>query len=363
MTKSQKKLAVCVAHVQPSPRDSGGKIGFYGNVAALQAYGYDVHCAVFSEPKPLDQTEIPVSFVGPLNHDGNERNPDFDALLAELQPNVVWLHEARVWAPFAPHRDLFPHVLLCGDPEWQIRQERRRFHEHTRNPVRRLIKGYRWSQELASLKEDEKRVAAAASERGVLAAWSPADAPGIRARTGLDTAVCSLVFPDWGMRPSSDRQHPPELLLLGGFNGVHTRDGLRYFFDEVWPVWQRQVDRPEAVIRVIGAGKLPDHFACPAENEFFQWIGFAPDHTIPRMDAHAQKLARQHYGHLMLRRQTDLSDIAPMEIKKYHEAQSEVHNNISIAANSLADLGNATSIQRLRHWLAHSTDEDILEPF
>ena len=86
-------------------------------------------------------------------------------------------------------------------------------------------------------------------------------------------------------------------------------------------------------------------------------------HTLPRLNAQAQTLARQHYGHLMLRRQTDLSDVAPMEIKKYHEAQSEVHNNISIAADSLAEFGAAASIQRLRHWLAHSVAEDILEPF
>ena len=277
MTESQPKLALCVAHVQPSPGGSGGKIGFFGNVAALHAYGYEVHCAVFSDPEPPDQPDYPVTFLGPLTSDGQKPNPNFDTLLAELKPAIVWLHEAKVWAPFAAYSHAYPHALLCGDPEWQIRQERRRFHEPTPSLLRRLLKTYRWKNELATLKKEEKQVATAASRRGVLAAWSPADAPGIRARTGLKPAVCSLVFPDWGMRPTAPDQQDPELLLLGGFNGVHTRDGLRYFFDEIWPVWEKHPNRPEATIRVIGAGNLPDHFARPAESDKFQWIGFAPD--------------------------------------------------------------------------------------
>ena len=85
-------------------------------------------------------------------------------------------------------------------------------------------------------------------------------------------------------------------------------------------------------------------------------------HHQPRLTAAATLLARKHYGSLMLRRQTDLSDIAPMQINKYHEAQSEVHNNITINAKSLQQFAQSDSIQRLRQWLAHSQAEDLLEP-
>jgi len=83
---------------------------------------------------------------------------------------------------------------------------------------------------------------------------------------------------------------------------------------------------------------------------------------MPRLDTATQTRARRYYYTLMSQRQTALDDIAPMEIKRLSEAQSDVHDNISITAHSLAEFESKTSIQRLRAWLAHSDESDILEP-
>jgi hypothetical protein len=84
--------------------------------------------------------------------------------------------------------------------------------------------------------------------------------------------------------------------------------------------------------------------------------------SIPKLDAATTELARRHFYHLTVRRQTSLEDIAPMELKRLHEAQSEVHNNISITARSAEEFKKAPSIQRLGEWLATSQEFDILEP-
>lgn len=84
-------------------------------------------------------------------------------------------------------------------------------------------------------------------------------------------------------------------------------------------------------------------------------------HTVPRFDAAAQTLARRYFYALTARRQTSLEDIAPMELKRANEAQSDVHDNISITARSLAEFEFMESIRRLRGWFAHSADLDLLE--
>ncbi len=85
-------------------------------------------------------------------------------------------------------------------------------------------------------------------------------------------------------------------------------------------------------------------------------------HTIPKLDRETQNRARRYFYTLTARRQTDLEDIAPMELKRMNEAQSDVSDNIHIKARSLAEFEGAGSIKRLRMWLAHSDALDILEP-
>jgi len=85
-------------------------------------------------------------------------------------------------------------------------------------------------------------------------------------------------------------------------------------------------------------------------------------HTVPRLSVEAQTLARKHFYTVVERRQTDLSDVAPMELKRANEAESDIHDNIQIAARSLSEFAGKQSIQRLGNWLADSDAPDILEP-
>ena len=51
-----------------------------------------------------------------------------------------------------------------------------------------------------------------------------------------------------------------------------------------------------------------------------------------------------------------------MELKRINEAQSDIHDNISITARSLGEFRASPSMRRLGDWLAYSTDPDLLEP-
>jgi hypothetical protein len=84
-------------------------------------------------------------------------------------------------------------------------------------------------------------------------------------------------------------------------------------------------------------------------------------HTIPPLSPEAHRLARQHFLALVNCRQTSLEDIAPMELKRINEAQSDVHDNISITARSLAEFQASPSMQRLGNWLAYSSEPDLME--
>ncbi|MEO8392406.1 MAG: hypothetical protein ABI700_05375, partial [Chloroflexota bacterium] len=85
-------------------------------------------------------------------------------------------------------------------------------------------------------------------------------------------------------------------------------------------------------------------------------------HTVPRLSADQQTLAKRHFYAVVERRQTDLSDVAPMELKRANEAESDVHDNIQITAHSLDEFARKASILRLGEWLAESSAPDILEP-
>lgn len=85
-------------------------------------------------------------------------------------------------------------------------------------------------------------------------------------------------------------------------------------------------------------------------------------HNVPRLDGATQRLARQHFLALTERRQTSLESVAPMELKRANEAQSDVHDNIQFTARSLAEFAGSPSIKRIGEWLAHSDAPDLLEP-
>lgn len=85
-------------------------------------------------------------------------------------------------------------------------------------------------------------------------------------------------------------------------------------------------------------------------------------HTIPPLDVESRRLARLHFYTLTNRRQVSLEDVAPMELKRLNEAQSDVHDNISITARTLDQFYSAPSIRLLAGWLGDSNELDLLEP-
>ena len=85
-------------------------------------------------------------------------------------------------------------------------------------------------------------------------------------------------------------------------------------------------------------------------------------HTMPQLSGEALRLARRHFLTLMTRRQVSLEDIGPMELKRINEAQSDVHDNISISARSLGEFEASSSIKRFGDWLAYSREPDVLQP-
>lgn len=108
--------------------------------------------------------------------------------------------------------------------------------------------------------------------------------------------------------------------------------------------------------RYHGRGFTVDHDSVEA-----YWATLRHLHHLPRLSDHQRELARKYTYTLMARRQTAMDDIAPMQVKRINEAQSDVHDNIEIDAHSLAEFESKRSIQRLRAWMAHSDARDILE--
>jgi hypothetical protein len=81
---------------------------------------------------------------------------------------------------------------------------------------------------------------------------------------------------------------------------------------------------------------------------------------VPRLSDDQRQLARKHYYHLMVRRQTSFEDSLPMELKRLHEAQSDVTNNVQFTARSLEEFKSSHSVKLLGDWLAFSGDHDLL---
>lgn len=112
---------------------------------------------------------------------------------------------------------------------------------------------------------------------------------------------------------------------------------------------------------VAGTGRY-DHrgFTIDAHSkeEYFEILSRL--HTVPRLDEKSQSLAKIHYYYLITKRQTLLEDALPMELKRFHEAQSELHNNVSFTAKSLDEFLNHKSVKKLAHWFSESNEYDIL---
>jgi hypothetical protein len=82
--------------------------------------------------------------------------------------------------------------------------------------------------------------------------------------------------------------------------------------------------------------------------------------NIPPLTEEQIALAKKHYYYAVIGKQVMFDDVAPMTLLKLHEADSSVHNNISINANSLDNFASKKSIQHWSNWMANETTPDIL---
>lgn len=83
--------------------------------------------------------------------------------------------------------------------------------------------------------------------------------------------------------------------------------------------------------------------------------------TIPRLNSEQKQLARKHLHALQVGKQVSFKDIVPMELKRLHEAQSDVHDNIHFTARSLDEFQAARSVKLLGEWLAECSEPDLMD--
>lgn len=82
--------------------------------------------------------------------------------------------------------------------------------------------------------------------------------------------------------------------------------------------------------------------------------------SIERLGDEETHLARRYFHAVSLGRQTDFQDVAPMELKKAHEGQSDVHNNLHFQSRSIDEFATACSIRAARQWMFFSKSPDLL---
>lgn len=98
----------------------------------------------------------------------------------------------------------------------------------------------------------------------------------------------------------------------------------------------------------------------PTREAYFEALRTLP--RIERLSPAVRELARKHFYALMVGKQVSFEDVAPMELKRIHEAQSNVHNNISIRARSLDDLRHSPSLTLLADWFEEGFAPDLMGP-
>jgi hypothetical protein len=98
----------------------------------------------------------------------------------------------------------------------------------------------------------------------------------------------------------------------------------------------------------------------PSREEYFATLRRL--HEVPPLSEEVRTVARRHFLALMLGRQVDFEPVAPMELKRINEAQSDVHDNIGIRAGSLDRFASSEPVRLLSDWLVDGTDPDLMQP-
>jgi hypothetical protein len=83
-------------------------------------------------------------------------------------------------------------------------------------------------------------------------------------------------------------------------------------------------------------------------------------HEIPRLSADIQDLARRHAYWALVGRQVSFEDLASASALGHDQTHHPLHYNLRLSVDSLDNLLEAESQQRLSRWLLHSTEEDLL---
>jgi len=268
---------VFLTDVPPAPTGSGGGVAVYGLISALARAGFKVDCVVpRASPHGACNTEEFSTHVLADQAAGSEVIQDLlKKKLDQCSPELVWTFHTSCWALFAPMRSRFPHVLYSMDPSWEVEELRRRW-RRLRRGLRRMKDVWGHASLVWSLKRQERLALRQANERGVAASYGSHEAREIAQRVGTVVRECTLCYPDWGVVERRIDSMKPQALLLGHLEGAHTRYGLRFFFDEVLPLWQGP-EGPRSMVRIVGNGRLPETFNRPPEMACVRWVGFVPD--------------------------------------------------------------------------------------
>lgn len=263
---------LCLSATLPWSTGAGGAVACYGLGKALNMSGHDVSFIIInpSEQSRQQTYEFPVRF---LDQSGNF---DLNSEIKRLNPDVVWVFNYICWSFFADYRNQYPHILVALDPPWEIELLRHRLRKPKAGFSRVFVNWFRHEVKVSSLRREEKRILKQASEFGIAVGYTVPDASEMAQRSGAAVKACPLVYPDWGQRNFTPVDETHEYLLLGNMDNTHTRYGLRFFFDEIWPTWSKHHDRGRSIVRVVGGGKLPDGFLQPEPHPLLKWVGFAP---------------------------------------------------------------------------------------
>lgn len=268
---------VFITDQAPARTGSGMEAAVYGLCGALRGAGFEVTCLLpFSGGgRGASAGDFPVEALAGADVGLPELRDRLAAWLRSRRPELVWILHTHRWAVFAPFRNEWPHVLYVMDASWEMEQLRRRSRSARGglNGVRSLVRSV---ARVTALRHEERRAVRQSSERGIAAAYVASEAVEMVRRTGRAVVGCTLCYPDWEPIVRRDDPSNPFALLLGHLEGTHTRYGLRFFFDEVMPVWEGP-GGPRAVVRVVGGGRLPSGFPHPSAGARLRWIGFVPD--------------------------------------------------------------------------------------
>lgn len=83
--------------------------------------------------------------------------------------------------------------------------------------------------------------------------------------------------------------------------------------------------------------------------------------TISPLTNDQIELAKKHYYYNIIGKQIMFDDVAPMVLLKIHEADSSVHNNITITSSSLSDFSKKESIVLWSNWMADNSSPDLIK--